>query len=74
MPDALARATYHAQPGHPVVLGRDHWAAVLAQLGGDQGAARYLAEHDTITVECGDLADGRDVDTPEARRPSVDDT
>ncbi len=39
---------------------------------GSEGANRYLAEHDALAVECGDLADGRDVDTPEAlRRPAA---
>ena len=27
-PRALARATYDGWPGHPVLLGRDHWAGV----------------------------------------------
>src|SRR5262245_19929438 len=27
-PAALARATYDGMPGHPVLLGRDHWAGV----------------------------------------------
>lgn len=70
--DALVRATYDGRPGHPVVLGRDHWDAVAAQAGGERGANRYLAEHAALAVECGDLADGRDVDTPEAlRRPAA---
>ncbi|MDO8119786.1 nucleotidyltransferase family protein [Isoptericola sp. b490] len=70
--DALVRATYAGRPGHPVVLGRAHWDAVAAQAGGERGANRYLAEHDALTVECGDLAEGRDVDTPEAlRRPAA---
>lgn len=70
--DALVRATYHGRPGHPVVLGRDHWDAVAAQAGGERGANRYLAAHDVLTVECGDLAEGRDMDTPEAlRRPAA---
>ena len=28
-PDVLARAAYDGRPGHPVLLGRDHWAGVL---------------------------------------------
>jgi len=70
--DALVRATYHGRPGHPVVLGRDHWDAVAAQAGGERGANRYLTAHDALAVECGDLAEGRDMDTPEAlRRPAA---
>ena len=29
-PATLARAAYDGRPGHPVVLGRDHWAGVAA--------------------------------------------
>ena len=60
--EALARASYHGRPGHPVVLGRAHWAAVAAASTGDAGARDYLSEHDTVLVECGDLASGADVD------------
>lgn len=58
----LARATYRGHPGHPVLLGRDHWAGVLASCQGDEGARAYLAAHDVTAVECGDLAGGQDVD------------
>ncbi|HEX2705266.1 MAG TPA: nucleotidyltransferase family protein [Candidatus Lustribacter sp.] len=61
---ALARAAYHGVPGHPVVLGRDHWAGVLAAAVGDRGARDYLARHAPALVECADLATGRDTDTP----------
>jgi CTP:molybdopterin cytidylyltransferase MocA len=60
--DSLARATYDGRVGHPVLLGRDHWSAVIAEVEGDRGARDYLAAHDVTTVECGDLASGRDVD------------
>ena len=60
--EALARASYHGRPGHPVVLGRAHWAAVVAGASGDVGARDYLAGRDTVLVECGDLATGQDVD------------
>ena len=60
--EALARAAYAGVPGHPVLLGRAHWAAVAASVSGDQGARDYLGSHDTAVVECGDLASGRDVD------------
>ena len=60
--EALARASYHGRPGHPVVLGRAHWAAVAAGASGDAGARGYLDGHDTVLVECGDLATGQDVD------------
>lgn len=63
-PSVLARAAYGGRPGHPVLLGRDHWAGVLAQAHGDAGARAFLRAHDVVLVECGDLADGTDVDHP----------
>jgi CTP:molybdopterin cytidylyltransferase MocA len=68
-PATLSRAAYDRRPGHPVVIGRDHWAGVAAAATGDQGAKPYLAAHDVALVECGDLATGRDVDTPRPGRP-----
>jgi len=64
-PDALARATYHGQPGHPVLIGRDHWPAVAEQATGDAGARHYLATHRPVPVPCEDVATGEDVDRPE---------
>ncbi|HEX4977678.1 MAG TPA: nucleotidyltransferase family protein [Nocardioides sp.] len=63
-PSTLARATYHGRPGHPVLLGRDHWTGVVQAATGDKGARDYLATHEVDAVECGDLATGRDVDHP----------
>jgi len=62
---SLVRATYDGEPGHPVLIGRDHWAGVLVTAEGDQGARAYLSAHEPVTCECGDLATGRDLDTPE---------
>lgn len=59
----LARAAYDGRPGHPVVIGRDHWAGVVATAHGDRGARDYLRQHEVTLVECGDLATGSDVDT-----------
>jgi CTP:molybdopterin cytidylyltransferase MocA len=64
-PATLARATYDGRPGHPVLLGRDHWAGVIESAVGDQGAPAYLATREVTLVECGDLATGRDVDSRE---------
>ncbi|MGH3361096.1 MAG: nucleotidyltransferase family protein [Nocardioides sp.] len=61
--DRLARATYDGRPGHPVLIGRDHWAGVLDSLAGDAGARPYLDVHEVTGVECGDLATGRDRDS-----------
>ena len=66
----LARAAYAGTPGHPVLIGRDHWAGVVDVAHGDEGARAYLSEHEVDLVECGDLATGRDVDTPRGNRPT----
>lgn len=60
----LARASYGGVPGHPVLLGRDHWSGVALLARGDLGAKPYLAGRTVDLVECGDLATGRDQDTP----------
>jgi CTP:molybdopterin cytidylyltransferase MocA len=62
--DLLARAAYQGRPGHPVLIGRDHFAGVIAGAVGDAGARRYLTAHQVTLVECGDIGGGRDVDTP----------
>ncbi|MEV1333721.1 nucleotidyltransferase family protein [Micromonospora costi] len=63
-PGCLVRACYDGEPGHPVVMGRDHWAAISPTLRGDQGARAYLRQHaaQVTVVECGDVAAGHDVD------------
>lgn len=61
-PSTLARATYAGRPGHPVVIGREHWAGVIAEADGDEGAKGYLAGHGAREVDCSDLASGLDVD------------
>jgi CTP:molybdopterin cytidylyltransferase MocA len=69
----LARAAYDGSPGHPVLLGRDHWSGVGETAAGDRGARDYLATHDVELVECGDLATGRDVDVrPTGRQPAAE--
>ncbi len=63
-PGALAVATYDGVRGHPVLLGRDHWAGVGETATGDEGARRYLAAHAVTEVDCGGLADPVDLDVP----------
>src|SRR3954449_2574722 len=63
-PDALAVATYDGVRGHPVLLGREHWAGVAETATGDEGARRYLAAHDVVDVDCTGLADPTDLDVP----------
>jgi len=63
--DGLARAYFGDRPGHPVVIARRHWPAVLAQISGDRGAGVYLrSRRDVEIVDCADLAGGQDVDEP----------
>ncbi|MEH0417402.1 nucleotidyltransferase family protein [Streptomyces sp. B21-083] len=64
--DSLVAASYDGMRGHPVLFGAAHWAGVAASAVGDRGARDYLRAHeDTITlVECGDVAEPYDIDTP----------
>jgi molybdenum cofactor cytidylyltransferase/nicotine blue oxidoreductase len=71
-PATLARASYSRSPGHPVLLGRDHWHALADTASGDTGARTYLAANGVELVECGDLARGQDVDTPASGQPLSD--
>lgn len=64
---ALARAVFDGVPGHPVLIGREHWSAVAERVAGDQGAGPYLRAHGATRVECGDLWDGADIDRPAHR-------
>lgn len=60
----LRRATYAGRPGHPVLLGRDHWTAAAASAEGDRGAGRYLKAQGAELVELSGLWDGEDDDDP----------
>ena len=70
-PDALAIATYDGVRGHPVLLGREHWAGVAATATGDEGARRYLAGRAVTEVDCTGLADPTDLDVPPPGVPSA---
>lgn len=61
-PRALVRAVYRGEPGHPVLIGRDHWSAVIGTVSGDRGAGPYMRAHAVREVECSDLWHGGDVD------------
>jgi CTP:molybdopterin cytidylyltransferase MocA len=64
-PAAVARAGFGSQPGHPVLLGRQHWAGIVESAHGDRGARDWLAARADVTVvDCSDLASGIDVDHP----------
>nr|WP_236542365.1 nucleotidyltransferase family protein [Spiractinospora alimapuensis] len=64
---SVAVAAYEGAPRNPVLIGREHWAAVGESAAGDVGARAFLrANPDLVTyVECGDLADPSDIDTVE---------
>jgi CTP:molybdopterin cytidylyltransferase MocA len=64
-PDVLARAGYDGVPGHPVLIGRAHWAGVIESAIGDAGARGYLSQRDVVLVESADVGSGEDIDTPE---------
>ncbi|GAB2651579.1 nucleotidyltransferase family protein [Kribbella swartbergensis] len=68
-PGALVRAVYSGTPGHPVLLGHDHWPGVRNAAVGDQGARSYLRSHPPRDVDCSDLADGADVDRADQLPP-----
>jgi CTP:molybdopterin cytidylyltransferase MocA len=70
-PDGLAVATYDGVRGHPVLLGREHWAGVVATATGDEGARRYLAGRVVTEVDCTGLADPTDLDVPPGGVPSA---
>ncbi|MEV4345852.1 nucleotidyltransferase family protein [Actinoplanes sp. NPDC049596] len=65
--DALVMGGYDGRRGHPVLLGRNHWAGVAATATGDSGARDYLRAHkDQVrVVAVGDVADDLDLDVPE---------
>jgi nicotine blue oxidoreductase len=66
-PAGLVSATFDGERGHPVKFGRDHWPALIATASGDAGAREYLrGRDDLVLVELSDLADGQDLDTPDA--------
>ncbi|BBH63918.1 hypothetical protein ACTI_06030 [Actinoplanes sp. OR16] len=63
-PGALVMGGYGDRRGHPVLLGREHWAGVAATAGGDRGARDYLRTRKVLIVNVGDVADDEDLDVP----------
>ncbi|MFG1810348.1 NTP transferase domain-containing protein [Streptomyces sp. NPDC049040] len=63
---ALVSAAYGERRAHPVLIGAARWAGVAGSAGEDRGARTYLREHvtQTILVDCSDIADPADIDTP----------
>ncbi|MFI1094462.1 NTP transferase domain-containing protein [Streptomyces sp. NPDC020917] len=66
MVSSLVSAMYDGRRGHPVLIGASRWAGVAMSAGEDRGARTYLREHaeQTVLVECGDISDHTDIDTP----------
>ncbi|MFD5425305.1 NTP transferase domain-containing protein [Streptomyces sp. NPDC127084] len=64
---ALVSAAYEGRRGHPVLFGSSRLETVAASAAGDRGAREYLRAHEAeITlVECADVAEPYDIDTPE---------
>ncbi|KHL03161.1 nucleotidyltransferase family protein [Sinomonas humi] len=69
VPSSLRRAVYEGSPGHPVLIGRDHWHDLRHSLKGDVGAGPYLRAHRAEPVECSGLGGDEDVDTPAQSLP-----
>ncbi|MEJ8651108.1 nucleotidyltransferase family protein [Streptomyces sp. MS1.AVA.3] len=67
---SLASAAYDGHRGHPVLFGAGRWADIAATAEGDRGARAYLHRHadDLTLVECSDIAEPYDIDTPEDLR------
>ena len=66
-PGELLQATYNGEIGHPVKLGREHWAPLFHELSGDMGARAYLKRHGATMVELSEFGTGTDLDF----RPTV---
>ena len=64
--DALVMGGYDDRRGHPVLLGRAHWAGVAESATGDRGARDYLRAHAGLVrvVPVGDVAADFDLDHP----------
>lgn len=60
----LAVATYEGKRGHPVLIGRRHWAEAM-RMEGDEGARSLLARHPVVEIDCDGTGTPVDIDTPE---------
>jgi CTP:molybdopterin cytidylyltransferase MocA len=62
----VAVAAYDGRARNPVLIGREHWAEVLATTAGDAGARPFLRAHpDLVTVvDCTGTGRPDDIDTP----------
>ena len=62
----LVVASYRGALRHPVGVGRRLWDAVAADAVGDEGVRAFTRRHPELVeaVECADVADPLDIDTP----------
>lgn len=58
----LIQATYKNEIGHPVMIGREHWAALITDLAGDVGAKNYLRNNNAFRFDLGEFANATDLD------------
>ncbi len=66
-PLVLRRAVFQGRPGHPVLVGPDHRAGLLAAVTADPSdrvAGGWLRQAGVAGVDCADLWDGVDRDRP----------
>lgn len=63
-PTTVRQARFDGRPGHPVVVGAELIASLADSLGGGAGARRWLDAHGVEWIDCDDLFDGADIDTP----------
>ncbi len=61
---AALRASYDGRPGHPVLIERQLFAPLITAPP-DANPAALLRKAGLEAIECGDLGDSADVDTPE---------
>ncbi|MFI0416910.1 NTP transferase domain-containing protein [Spongiactinospora sp. 9N601] len=63
---SLAVATYGGRPRNPVLIAREHVAAVAGSAVGDVGAREFLRANPGLVtqVPCDDVGDPADIDTP----------
>ena len=64
---SVAVAAYAGKPRNPVLIAREHWAAVTGLATGDTGARPFLRAHPELVtlVDCDGTGSPDDVDTPE---------
>ena len=72
-PDVLCRAVFGDRPGHPVLVGPAHRAALVDAVTSDptdRVAGAWLRRARVVGVDCADLWDGADRDRPGRSGPS----